>query len=155
MFGTCKKAALRFVHARSGTSAVEFAFIAPVLATMLIGTVDFSLWMSNQMRVGNAARAGAEYAVVNGYNSVKISAAIVGATGGPAICANPTPKQSCGCPNGTTGITAATCGSTCANGATAGTYVTSSAEASHSLIFPWPGVTNPITLKASTTVRIK
>lgn len=155
MLGTCKRITLRFTRAGSGASAVEFALIAPVLCMMLIGTVDFSLWMWNQMRVGNAARAGAEYAVVKGYDSAKISTAITSATGASAISANPAPTQSCGCPNGTSGITTMTCGSTCPGGATAGTYVTSSAQANYSLILPWPGIINPVTLTASATVRIK
>lgn len=146
--------ARRFAHAESGASAVEFALILPVLGVMLAGTVDFSLAMWNQMQVGNAARAGAGYAVAYGYDSAKISTAITSATGATGVSASPAPAQSCGCPSGTSAITPMTCGAVCTNGATAGTYVTSSARSSYSLIFPWPGMSNPVSLSATTTVRI-
>jgi hypothetical protein len=71
-----------------------------------------------------------------------------------SISATPAPAQSCGCPSASTGITAATCGSTCTGGGNAGTYVTVNAQASYSAIFPISGITNPLTLTAKMTVRI-
>jgi len=56
-------------------------------------------------------------------------------TGGSAqssITATPAPSESCGCPNASAGITAATCNAACAGGGTAGTYVAVNAQASYS-----------------------
>ncbi len=139
---------------RSGIAAVEFALTAPVLAAMMIVVADFGMAAYQQMEVRNAAQAGAEYAVIKGWNSAAISGAVTGATGLTGLAANPAPVQSCGCPTGTA-ITAATCNSTCAAGGTAGTYVTVSAQSSYSTLIAYPGVTSPMTLSATSVVRIK
>jgi hypothetical protein len=43
----------------SGQSLVEFAIIASLLITMLLGTVDFALAFSNQMAIRGAVAEGA------------------------------------------------------------------------------------------------
>lgn len=139
---------------QEGIGAIEFAFVAPILCMMVLGILDFGIGYWEQMQVGNAARAGAEYATKNGYNTASIQTAVISATGLSTIQASPAPTQSCGCPDATTGITVATCGSTCANGGTAGTYVIVNAQASYTTIFGWPGIPQPLTLTASATARI-
>ena len=55
--------------ATGGVSMVEFGIVAAVLILPLtIGLYDFATGLYTWMEVGNAARAGAEYANVNGYN---------------------------------------------------------------------------------------
>ena len=139
---------------RSGVSAIEFAFVAPFLCALLLGIADFGIGFRDQMEVGNAARAGAEYAIKKGWDSTSIQNAITHATTLSGLTANPAPTQTCGCPSSTLGVVAATCGVTCSSGSTAGTYVTSNAQASYRTIVPWPWIANPVTLTASTTVRI-
>lgn len=148
----------RLKEERSGAALVEFALVAPVLATMVIGMVDCSLWIMARLTVERASRAGAEYAVINGYDSTSISTAVTSATTSrsgymSSIAASPAPTQWCGCPT-TSGVTPATCGTTCSGGLEAGTYVTANAQSNYSFILPWPGVTTPATINASTSVRI-
>ena len=52
-----------------GSSAVEFAFVAPVLLLLMLGIVDFGrlLWMTST--VEHAATAGARYAGVRGQGN--------------------------------------------------------------------------------------
>jgi Flp pilus assembly pilin Flp len=145
---------LRFFRDKSGSPAVEFALIAPVLSTWLLGVVDFSTYEWRLMQVGNAARAGAEYAIARGYNPVFVANAITEATGWESISPNPAPSLACGCPNATAGIVSASCGSGCASGGTAGIYVTSSAQAEFSPLFPWPGLKSPVMLSYTAKVRI-
>ena len=140
--------------AEEGVSAVEFAFVAGILSMLLLGICDFGLGFWEQMQVANAARAGAEYAVKNGYNSTNIQTAVVNATNLSGIQANPAPSTSCGCSNAATGVTAATCGTTCPDGGTTGTFVTVSAQVSYRTLFAWPGISNPMTLASSATVRL-
>jgi Flp pilus assembly protein TadG len=137
-----------------GTAAIEFGLVATMLSLLLLGLIDFSMGYWEKIQVGNAARAGAQYAMVNGWNSSGITTAVTTATSLSSISATPAPTQSCGCPSATAGITAATCGSSCTGGGNTGNYVTVQARASYSTIFPFPGVANPMTLTASTTVRI-
>jgi hypothetical protein len=114
--------------------------------------------------VGNAARAGAEYATYNGtYNETNIVAAVTNATSLASIqpntsqdAPNPAPTQFCGCPDAANGVVATAntppnCGSTlCSSGGFDGTYVTVSARAQYTPIFPYPGIVpnGGFTLKA-------
>jgi Flp pilus assembly protein TadG len=144
----------RLWSARDGVSAIEFAFVAGILSILLLGVCDFGLGFWEQMQVANAARAGAEFAVKNGYDAANIQTAVTNATNLTGIQASPAPSSSCGCPDVRTGVTAATCGSTCADGSTAGTYVTVNAQVSYSTLFAWPGISNPMTLASSAMVRV-
>jgi Flp pilus assembly protein TadG len=119
--------------ASSGGAAVELAIIAPLLILMMISTVDLGMGFYRKMQVGEAAQAGAQYAMLNGFNSSKISTAITSATSFLGIAASPAPSQSCGCA-ASTGVTAASCGSQCPDTTVAGTYVTASAQATYNTI---------------------
>ncbi|HZT51102.1 MAG TPA: TadE/TadG family type IV pilus assembly protein [Stellaceae bacterium] len=144
----------RVLRNRRGTAALEFGLLVPVLSTMVVGITDLSLGFAHKMAVQDAAEAGAQYAVLHGWSSSAVSSAITSATRLSGITASPAPSESCGCPSGTT-ITAATCGSTCASGRTASTYVTANAQYSYRMILSYPGLSNPVTLSASATVRIQ
>ena len=139
---------------RAGNAAMELAFLASPLVLLLIGIADYGAATYAKMQVEHAAQAGAEYAIKYGYSSTAIATAVTAATANSGISATPAPAQSCGCAT-TTGVTAATCGSTCTGGATAGNYVTVSAQATYSTIVPYPGIANSFALSASTTVRIQ
>ena len=140
--------------AEEGVGAIEFAFIASILSMLLLGICDFGLGFWEQMQVGNAARAGAEYAVKNGYDTTNVQTAVTNSTNLSGVQASPAPSTSCGCPDATTGVSARTCGATCPSGSTAGTYVTVSAQVSYQTLFAWPGLTSPMTLASSVTVRL-
>jgi len=144
----------RLWRAREGVGAIEFAFIAGIAAILLLGTLDFGLGFWEDMQVGNAARAGAEFAAKQGYDSASIQTVITSATSLSGVQASPAPAQSCGCPSATSGVSPHTCGALCPNGEMPGTYVTSSAQVSHHTLFGWPGLPNPVTLSSSATVRI-
>ena len=138
----------------NGTAAIEFGAVAGFLCLLLLGLIDFGMGYWKQMQVNNAARAGGEYAIFNGWNQSGITAAAGSATGLSSITVTPAPTRTCGCPSVSAGITTATCGSSCTGGGTAGEYVTVNAQASYSTVFTYPGIANPLTLTASMTVRI-
>ena len=140
-----------FWRARDGLSTIEFAFVAGILAMLLLGTTDFGIGFWQQMQVGNAARAGAEYAAKYGYDSTNIQTAVTNATNLAGVQASSFP--SCGCPDASTGITTQTCGSACPNGDVTGKFVTVNAQISYTTLFAWPGVPQPLTLSSSATVR--
>ena len=54
---------------RTGAAAAEFALILPVLMTIALACVDFGRFAYHHIAVTNAARAGAEYAIMNPYLS--------------------------------------------------------------------------------------
>ena len=127
--------------------------VSGFLALLLLGIADFGNGFWTQMQVGAAARAGAEEAARNGYNSATIQTAETNATSLRGMTAG-TPSEFCGCANGTSGIAVAACSTTCTSGETAGTYVTVTAQASYTTIFHWPGLNDPLTLASSVTVRL-
>lgn len=144
----------RLISNRNGTAAVEFAIIGTFLSFLLLGVLDFGMGFWQYIEVGNAARAGAEYAANNGWNKSGIEGAVTGATPLHAISASPDPSEFCGCPDASSGITASSCGSHCTHGGTAGTYVTVNAQATYATLFQVPGIPSTFPLSASTTVRI-
>jgi len=138
----------------SGVAAVEFAIIVPPLLLMMVCTADLGFGMYRKLQVQNAAQAGAEYAIAHGYKQISISTAVTSATAFSNIVATPAPSQSCGCPSNT-GVTTATCNSTCADGSASGTYVTVAAQGSYTTLVPYPVLPNTFNFASTSTVRIQ
>src|SRR5215470_10363377 len=61
----------KLLAAVDGVSTIEFAVTASMLGTLAIGMLDFGMGLWQQMQVGNAARAGAQYASIKGYDSTR------------------------------------------------------------------------------------
>src|SRR5262245_17088729 len=54
---------------RRGAAAVEFALVLPVMVLIALGCVDFGRFAYDYIALKNAARAGAEYAIMTPYTS--------------------------------------------------------------------------------------
>jgi Flp pilus assembly protein TadG len=144
-------------RARAGVSSIEFALTAPLMLILLMPVVDLGMGFYQQMQVSNAAEAGAQYVMQNGFgNLTAIESAVTSATTLSGISASPAPTEACGCPNSTnTAIVAATCGSTCpTTSQTAGVYVTVNAEANYTPLLSYPVLGSSRTLTAQSVVRI-
>jgi Flp pilus assembly protein TadG len=139
-------------HEASGAAAVEFGLIVPVLALMVVAVGDIGLGVVRKMQVENAVQLGAAYAVVHGFDSSAISAIVT--AGDSTISASPPPALSCGCAAGSS-VTAVSCGSTCPGGATAGTYVTVSAQTTYSTTVSYGVAPSSYDLSAQSTVRLQ
>ena len=50
------------LRGRKGAAVVELALVLPILMAMLVGMIDLGLVIYEQMKLANAARAGAQYA---------------------------------------------------------------------------------------------
>jgi len=138
----------------AGVAAIEFAMVGPVLVIAVICTADLGLAIYRKMQVENSARAGAEYALLNGFNTTAISSAVMQATSSSGISASPVPSEFCGCAS-TSGISAVACSSTCAGGVAPGTYVSVSAQATYTTIVPYPVIANSFTFTAQSTMRLQ
>jgi Flp pilus assembly pilin Flp len=156
-----------------GAVAVEFAVVSVFLSLMFIGMIDFGLGFWQRMLVGDAARAGGEWAMSKGItnytqagansvvsNSTHLSSSLITANAGAPFC---------GCPSVSGGISSVSCGpplTTCptsagicvtgppALGCPAAKYVTIASQASYATLFAYPGIASPISLNGTTTVRL-
>jgi Flp pilus assembly protein TadG len=119
-----------------GTAAVEFALVATLLTPLLPAATDLALAIWANQQVGNAARAGVEYAAINtavsGYNSSAISTAATSGTSTAATsqrtAITATSSEFCGT-DSASGVTQ-TCilPCSCTSGPTTGTYVSVTGE---------------------------
>jgi Flp pilus assembly protein TadG len=139
---------------RHGTAAAEFAVVGGFLSLLVVGLADYSLPVWQQMQVGNAARAGAMYAAVHGFDNSAITNAAQNATSLSVSVTVPA-ATTCGCPNAATGIVAATCGTTCAGGTTAGTYITIATQMTYTPLLSYAGIGSSLTLRGTSIARIK
>jgi Flp pilus assembly protein TadG len=143
-----------FMRDASGASAVEFAFILPIIGYLFIGVVEFGVGTYRKMEVQDAAQVGAQYAVIHGFDSAAIAQAVVNASIFPGVAASPVPASYCGCASNA-GVVQAACGSTCSDGTAAGTYVSVNASGQYSAIFRYPGLSNSFALTGKATVRLQ
>jgi Flp pilus assembly protein TadG len=143
-----------FAKDEGGIAAIEFAILGAVLCLMVVAVGDLGMGFYSYMQVQTSAQAGAQYAAVHGFNSTSISNAVTNATSVAGITASPAPQQFCGCVSGAT-VTAATCGTVCADGMSAGTYVSASAVRDYSTLISYPGFSATYHQTATSTVRIQ
>ena len=158
----------RLWAARDGLGAIEFGFIAPVLAMMLLGVLAFGMAFWQQMEIANAADAGAQWGMSNTYNDDKITTVAQSATS-LGTTADITPHNTCGCVDSTTNTITTGFGSpgsctACPAGSvssTASNYIVVNAKICYKPVFPtWPGLaygtdgcaSNKIVLKAQSFV---
>ena len=128
---------MRLFRDRSGVAALEMAFVAPVLITVLVASIDFGAAMLAKAQVTNTLAASAAYATLAGQNQVAQATIVTNAKslagglqspflGTPTVTAvvnNGAATGSACCPG--TGWSCSTAANfTCADGATPGTYIT-------------------------------
>ncbi|MGA3399360.1 MAG: TadE/TadG family type IV pilus assembly protein [Acetobacteraceae bacterium] len=112
-------------HNRRGIAATEFALIAPVMLTLLLGVYDVGNAIQERLQLEQAVRAGAQYALSWPDQTSGISAAISAAL--PPSWTSPTVTVSapaCWCWSSGGGATSTPCSATCAEGSTKRSYVT-------------------------------
>jgi Flp pilus assembly protein TadG len=121
---------------RRGIAALEFALALPVLLLVMGTLIDVGLIWRARGKLAVAVEAGEQYAVLTGttatvtnmVNAICAAAATIstscGVTGTPApVIVVAASAPTCGCVSTTSGVstlTATSCGTTCAAGATAG-----------------------------------
>jgi Flp pilus assembly protein TadG len=138
-----------------GAAAIEFGIIVPVLTLMIVAVADIGLGVYYKMQVEDAAQAGAEYAIRNGFDINAITNAVLSATNASTISASPAPAQFCGCATGS-GINSTSCGTQCPGGTLAATYVTVSAQMTYYPIMAYPpSVPSSYNLTAQSTARLQ
>lgn len=95
---------------RRGGMAVELLFVFPILLAVLLGTVEFALWLSAQQQVTLASREGARAAATGGgqddvtqsvrralgdvrFNAAEVVVTLTDANGDPLVPGDPVAVQ--------------------------------------------------------------
>ena len=141
---------LRSCH--KGVSAAEFGMIAPAMIVLLAGLVDLSGAMQQSIRLENAARAGAQYAMSFPEDTAGIMAATAAAVGGSGATVAILPAY-CACPGGST-ATVSCEGTPCAGGPS-GVYVGVSITRPYAAVIGIGGYVLPTTLTGSAVARVR
>src|SRR5215204_1127187 len=63
-----------------GVAAVEFGVMIPLFGLMLVSVTDIGLSVYRKMQVEGAAQAGAQYAMLRGFDPSTISGAVTSAS---------------------------------------------------------------------------
>lgn len=142
----------RLCRCREGGSAVEFGMIAPAMIVLLAGLVDLAGAMQQTIRLENAARAGAQYAMSFPGDTAGIIAATAAAVGGTGATVAVVPAF-CACPGGSTATVS--CEGTPCGGAPAGVYVGISITRPYAAIIGIGGYVLPGTLSGTAVARVR
>ena len=121
---------------------------------MGIGIFDFGEAIYVQVEVRKAAQAGAQYAIVHGFDTKSISTAVKAATTVATVSPTPSPNQFCGCATNS-GISEIDCQSKCSGGSAPGTYVRVSAIGTYQTMIPYPTMPKNFSFSAQSTARIQ
>jgi len=144
--------ATRCLRNRSGIGAVEFAIVAPLLILMFVAMADLGLGIYCNVQVASAAQYGAQYALVNGYNTSAIRSGVTNSSSLNPLTV--TPVSFCGCPGANGVVPQGGCG-LCSDGSTPGTFARVSVTHTYTTLIPYPGLPSSFILSSQSTVRLK
>jgi Flp pilus assembly protein TadG len=137
--------------ANHGAALVELALVIPILLLLVLGAVDYGRAYYIGLEVTNAAHAGAEYGSLNPADTTGMSTA---ANKSAPNLSNlkVTPTYGCECSDGTSPIPLCSSKPTTCSGNVVN-WATVKISTSYALLMPWPGISSPITLSGTATVR--
>lgn len=110
----CRRMSLLRANSR-GIAAVEFAFLAPVVLLLLAGATDLGRAIDSSIRLENAARAGAQFALRAPNDTAGIRAAAEAGAGPGATVTVTRPPCQCPTAAGANGAVVA-CNANCTTG---------------------------------------
>jgi Flp pilus assembly protein TadG len=143
----------RLLGDASGAAAVELALVAPFIVGIIVPMADLGIGAYDKMQVQDAAEAGVQYVLVNGYNETDIENAAQSATSlGTNVAVSVTPSNTCYCVSSGT-LSSAGCGSSCSDGSTAANYVGVTASYTYTPLFTYAGLGSSVSISSTATSR--
>jgi len=120
-----------------GVAGIEFALLAPMLIGVFFALIDLSMAAYVKREAQAAAQAGAQYAMISGWERVEIETAVLTSArlNAPEILV----ERLYACPI-STGLSFVNQGTACGAGGSAGTYVRVTVTPSYSPILPFEGL---------------
>ncbi|MCK5284107.1 MAG: pilus assembly protein [Alphaproteobacteria bacterium] len=139
----------KYFKSEYGASAVEFALIAPILILMLIGTVDFGMFIMERMQLQNTAHTVANFVAQtqDDRNIQTIAAESYGANFADITLVS---NFTCECSDST----AQTCPVDCGDDDYQRRFINVTASGNFSALFPYPFLPDSMELQSSVRMRV-
>lgn len=138
----------KFLKCERGIAAIEFAMILPVLALILVGVIDYGMFINQRMKLQDLARTATQY-VVQGGSAANVTADIIQASDFYSAASKKgqkidvVPDVQCECAGGTP----VSCTGICTG---VGNYVrrfySMTLSSTYKPIFAYPGVSKGVTM---------
>jgi Flp pilus assembly protein TadG len=137
-----------FFRKTDGAAAVEFSFIAPVVLFLMLGTIDFGIYIKERMKMEQIARASVEYVLQGGYEE-NIHTDVVSYYDGSGQYEISTNRM-CTCSDGVM----VSCGEEmCPTGDYSRQFVQVDLVRTFTPLFSYPGIPASLTLRGSARLR--
>lgn len=142
---------------RCGNVTIEMAFLITFLLVLVMGAYDFGRLAMEQSGVTQAARAGAQFAVLDQANATDTAGMIQAARDEAEDTNNElnvTARNFCRCPDSAAEVD---CSTNCADGQYAPLYVEVSVVDTLDMLFDYPGLpeANTYSLSSTSTMRVR
>jgi len=134
-----------------GASLVELSLMLPFLLVLLIGVIDFGRAYYDAIELENAARAGAQYGIINPTDTAGMVSAAKSDASTDISTVAATATYGCMCSDGT-GISVS-CSSTpsCSSSTREVNYVTVNTSYTYSTFLHWPWIPSSFALTGNAT----
>ena len=142
----------RLVRDRRANTAVEFALILPVTVLMIAGLIEFGLVTNARTALENGARAGAQYALAQGFDLTAIQNTVIAATDVTLAAQDVGVSEFYEC-DGTWGTQVAA-DTQCTGGVPLAKFVMVTATQAYAPFFPLVDLVVPSQLQGSAIVRV-
>jgi hypothetical protein len=146
----------RFGRSAGGNISVEFALVLPFLILLILGATDFGRGFVEKLRLNNAARAGAQYALAN--HNKETAALYAGVEQSAQDDAEDLdqildvdPNIYCKCLDGTE----LACGQPCSGGEVPMRYIEVDVSGPFEFLFDYPTTTGSMTLSGHAELRLR
>lgn len=141
-----------FARKDDGNVAVEFAFVAPLLILVIIGIVDFGMYINQKMQLENMARSAAEYVVKGGdENAIQVEVLASGMAAEDIEEVDAQAENTCECSDGEE----ISCSATCSDGGYKRQFFTYSLTRTFTPAFPYPGIPDQITMTGNARMQVQ
>ena len=143
-----KRAQKTFATDERGSAIVEMAVVAPLLALLLIGTVEIGSYMYDGIEVGNAARAGVQYGAQSMATASDGAGIVAAATADAKELQSLTVTSATYCTCDSNHAATVTCAGTspCAASDPRDTFVSATASMAFQPFLTYPGLPSTLTI---------
>jgi Flp pilus assembly protein TadG len=140
-------------RAEQGSVAVELALFIPVMLLLLAGLFQFGSGIFDSLRLESAARAGAQYAMIDPTNATSIQNAVLDAIGGDTTDVEVTATSYCQCPGDNTHVDCTIV--SCSGGASSHQFVSIAANRPFTSILSLPALGSLTEVSGHAIIRVR